>query len=133
MSDSGLATQCRELLGSYDGALAVLGAGTPVLDAAGAVILSFVGDESAALRSRLFVGQIATELALTCGGPTNRARALEALELVAARGLFDRLWIDRCPLLAPLTDEPRFAAARRAIVERAAAVLDAYRSVETGT
>ncbi len=90
-------------------------------------MIGFIGDAAAALRSRLFIGQIATELALASDRPD---RALDALEAAAAHGLFDRLWIDHCPVLAVLAGEPRFTAARRRIVERAASVLAAYRSAD---
>ncbi len=43
MSDADLAARCRELLGSYDGALAVLSPGAAAPDAAGAAVVSFVG------------------------------------------------------------------------------------------
>jgi hypothetical protein len=43
VSDGGLAARCRELLGSYDGTLAMLGPGSTAPDAAGAAIVSFVG------------------------------------------------------------------------------------------
>ena len=90
-------------------------------------MMGFVGDDAAALRSRLFIGQIATEMAMASARPE---RALDALEAAADHGLFDRLWIDHCPLLAPLASEPRFVAVRRRIAERAASVLDAYRGAD---
>lgn len=43
MSAGDLTARCRELLGSYDGALAVLGPGSTPPDVAGAVVVSFVG------------------------------------------------------------------------------------------
>ena len=96
-------------------------------DADWAWLLGLVANPGAALRGRLFVGQVATELALYAGDPT---RALAALETTAALGLFDTVWIERCPLLAAIADEPRLAAARAAVAERAAAVLAAYRAGE---
>jgi serine/threonine-protein kinase len=92
-------------------------------------MMRFVGEPQAALRSRLFAGQVAVELAMACD---QRARALDALERAADQGLFDAAWIDACPLLAPLAGDPRFLAARRRVTDRAAQVLAAYRAADLG-
>jgi serine/threonine-protein kinase len=90
-------------------------------------LLELMGDRAGALRSRLFLGQIATELALASDRPD---RALDALDAATQLGLFDLLWIDNCPLLASLAGEPRLATARRKVADRAASVLAAYRTVD---
>lgn len=43
MSDPDLAARCRELLGAYDGALAVLGPDVPPPAGSGAAVVSFLG------------------------------------------------------------------------------------------
>jgi eukaryotic-like serine/threonine-protein kinase len=55
----------------------------------------------------------------------DRERALDALERAARTGLADVAWFDRCPLLAPLREDPRFAAARVPVAARAEGIIDA--------
>ena len=54
-----------------------------------------------------------------------RALALDYLEHCSAAGLHDRVWLTRCPLLAPLRAEPRYAAVAATLAARARSVLDA--------
>jgi eukaryotic-like serine/threonine-protein kinase len=53
--------------------------------------------------------------------------ALEYIELGVDAGLQDRVWLERCPLLAPLRDRPRFRELSDIVVARATAVLAAVR------
>jgi serine/threonine-protein kinase len=48
--------------------------------------------------------------------------AVRAIETAAKAGLFDLSWADGCPLLEPVRQDPRFAALRAQIAERAAQV-----------
>ena len=47
-----------------------------------------------------------------------RDPALDALERAVAAGMFDRTWLERCPLLDPLRSNPRFAAATADVARR---------------
>ncbi|XYH95736.1 protein kinase domain-containing protein [Sorangium sp. So ce1128] len=76
-----------------------------------------------ALRRSSFLRQIQAE---TAGFLGERELALTALELSLADGLFDLPWIERCPVLAPLRGEPRFAAIHAEVERRASAVIAAY-------
>jgi serine/threonine-protein kinase len=51
-----------------------------------------------------------SELWLLLGQPE---RALEELDRASKAGLLDLLWLDHCPLLAPLRSAPEFAEVRR--------------------
>jgi serine/threonine-protein kinase len=70
-------------------------------------------------RQRTWFLQLAIE-AYAVGGAT--ARALEALEHASELPLVDVLWMDRCPLLAALRPDRRFAHARSRVAARAAAL-----------
>ncbi|MCE9577052.1 MAG: protein kinase [Deltaproteobacteria bacterium] len=90
-------------------------------------MMTFVGEPTAALRSRLFAGQVAVELAAACGMPD---RAMAALGATVDTGLFDQAWLEGCPLIAPLVGDPRLAELRRRVAERAAQVLAAYHAAD---
>ncbi|HJL14399.1 MAG TPA: protein kinase [Sandaracinaceae bacterium LLY-WYZ-13_1] len=60
--------------------------------------------------------QIATEV---CAYAGERELALEALRRAADEALIDIAWLRRCPLLAPLRDDPRYAEAERVVAGRA--------------
>ncbi|WP_437741251.1 protein kinase [Sorangium sp. So ce1504] len=77
-----------------------------------------------ALRRTSFIRQLQAEFAAFLG---QRELALAALELSLADGLFDLIWLERCPVLAPLRDEPRYAAVHAAVQRRASAVVAVYR------
>jgi serine/threonine-protein kinase len=51
-----------------------------------------------------------------------------ALPDVVDAGLLDLAWMDRCPLLAPLRPLPAFAGLRARVADRAAPVIQAWRS-----
>jgi serine/threonine-protein kinase len=76
-----------------------------------------------AARRRSFYGQIRAELYLFLG---EREMALTALEGADAAHLFDVVWLDRCPIFAPLRGDPRFVAVRAHVAERARLVLEAF-------
>ncbi len=48
--------------------------------------------------------------------------ALDAIEWAVASNLHDLAWMDRCPVLAPLREHPRWAPLRRVVLSRAEAV-----------
>jgi serine/threonine-protein kinase len=73
----------------------------------------------ASSRSGVFVHQVRAEL-LAREGRVDAA--LEDLGLSVAGGLIDVVWVDRCPLLAPLREAPGFAEARAVVETRAAEV-----------
>ncbi|WP_437809767.1 protein kinase domain-containing protein [Sorangium sp. So ce1078] len=77
-----------------------------------------------ALRRTSFMWQLQAEIAAFVG---KSELALTALELSLADGLFDLMWIERCPVFAPLRAEPRFAAIHAAVKRRASAVVAVYR------
>ncbi|WP_437606901.1 serine/threonine-protein kinase [Sorangium sp. So ce834] len=77
-----------------------------------------------ALRRTSFMRQIQAELAAFLGRPE---LALRALELSLADGLFDLIWMERCPLFASLRADPRYAAIQAEVERRASAVVAVYR------
>ncbi|WP_437276649.1 protein kinase [Sorangium sp. So ce375] len=77
-----------------------------------------------ALRRTSFIRQLQAEFAAFLG---QRELALAALELSLADGLFDLIWLERCPVLASLRDDPRYAAVHAEVHRRASAVVAVYR------
>jgi eukaryotic-like serine/threonine-protein kinase len=69
-----------------------------------------------ALRRRLFVLQAFTEIAVNLG---RLERALGFLERAVHEGLTDLLWLDGCPMLAPLRLDPRWFSLRAPVLARA--------------
>jgi serine/threonine-protein kinase len=67
-------------------------------------------------RGRALFFQGSCELSMLLG---RHEAALKALEMAIQVGLFDLLWVDGCPLLAPLRQEPRFQELRAVVAERA--------------
>ena len=70
-------------------------------------------------RQRAFLQQLATEFLCGVGAPS---RALAALEGAAELPLIDVFWLDRCPVLGPIRDDPRFAKVRALVAQRAAEI-----------
>ena len=70
-------------------------------------------------RFTTLIQQIATEVHAAAGDLTT---ALSMLERAAAGALVDAVWMARCPLLAPLRQEPRFVEVERVLTERARAL-----------
>jgi hypothetical protein len=58
--------------------------------------------------------------------------ALDTLASADQRGLIDRVWLDRCPLFQKVHQMPRFIVTRDHVANRAARVLSAFRSTQTG-
>ena len=58
--------------------------------------------------------------------------ALDTLANAEQRGLIDRVWLDHCPLFQKLHQVPRYIATRDLVANRAARVLSAFRSTQTG-
>ncbi|HSN26907.1 MAG TPA: tetratricopeptide repeat protein, partial [Kofleriaceae bacterium] len=52
-------------------------------------------------------------------------RALEIIGIGVGAGLLDMLWMEQCPLLAPLRGRPEFQANAKIVGERARAIVDA--------
>ncbi|KYG10347.1 protein kinase [Sorangium cellulosum] len=77
-----------------------------------------------ALRRTSFLRQLQAELAAFLG---KSELALHALELSLADGLFDLVWMERCPVLASLRADPRYAAIQAEVERRASAVIAVYR------
>lgn len=73
-------------------------------------------------RRRTYFSQVVTELWCKCGDIDN---ALTTLEYANGYGLTDIAWIDRCPSLAPLRSEERFARVRAVVRARAEDVIAA--------
>jgi serine/threonine-protein kinase len=81
-----------------------------------------VAVDSTNKRRHCFVAQLACEAAAHSGNVDALVRILaDAVD----NGLFDRHWMDRCPMLAPYRDEPRVQALRTVIAKRADAIRDA--------
>jgi serine/threonine-protein kinase len=91
----------------------------------GAPDLQTVAEGVRGLRGRLYLLQIAAEIH---GFLRDRPRTLAAVESAARHGLLDRLWVERCPLLDDVRDDPRFQAAQADVQRRAEDILFAYRA-----
>jgi serine/threonine-protein kinase len=74
------------------------------------------------LRMRATLSQFMAEFLLFAGDPDE---ALRWIQISCDSGLQDRMWFERCPMLAPLRSRPEFQAAQAAVVERAEAVVSA--------
>ena len=73
----------------------------------------------ASLRRRSYFYQLSAEFQMLRG---DHDAALDSLERATEVLLFDVLWLDRCPLLAPLRDDPRFSRLRAICGARAAQI-----------
>jgi hypothetical protein len=76
-----------------------------------------IGPDAASPRQRAFSHQIATEFFCAAG---RHEEAIAALTKSADLALIDVLWMDRCPVLGPIRDDPRFARARALVAARGA-------------
>jgi serine/threonine-protein kinase len=90
--------------------------GEPLADQV-AIFSQLVAPEAASPRQRAFSHQIATEF-FCAGGRVEEA--LASLSKSADLALIDVLWMDRCPPLSLIRDDPRFAQARAVVAARAA-------------
>lgn len=85
-----------------------------------------VRDTTYSRRRVAFHGQMRCELKLACGLVED---AVQELKIADGNGLSDLLWIEKCPVLAPIRHRPEFAEARRNTLTRAkrvAEILDPY-------
>lgn len=67
-------------------------------------------------RVRSLVLQVAVEVASATGNPMD---AMEYLDRASHEALVDLQWLEKCPLVKPLHPEPRFAAIRQRVRDRA--------------
>ncbi len=74
-------------------------------------------------RRRSFFLQLYAEVAAFAH---DRERTLRGIELSVDAGLTDLQWLERCPLLDEIRADPRFAALRDRVAERAAAAVAAF-------
>ncbi len=74
-------------------------------------------------RRRAFLGQIIAEVA--CGAGDLEV-GLAMLTMAVDSGLFDRHWLERCPLLVHLRADPRYPPLHARVASRAHAILDAF-------
>jgi len=81
-----------------------------------------MADDAGGSRRRAFVGQIVCEVA---AGSGDLDTAFAMLALAVQHGLFDRHWLERCPLLDALRADPRFPPLHAKVTARAHAILDA--------
>ena len=83
-----------------------------------------VGTTSSSPRGRSFYHQMEVELYLLSGDTDSAIRSLaRAVDI----GLFDRMWLDGCPLLAALRSDLRFHALRKIVVDRTTEIRTALR------
>ena len=87
-----------------------------------ASILTQFGDTNDVMRRRSFFAQVVTEMWCVFG---DTAAALQAVERAADARLSDLSWLDRCPSLDVIREEPRFKAVRELVAERARQTLEA--------
>jgi len=105
-------------------------AGEPWDQAAWLELLDELVDPARPRRMMLVALQRCIEAAMSVG---QTAPALDVLERTIALGLIDIVWLDRCPLLAPLiTTSERGRALRETLAARAARLRDAFRLVGQG-
>jgi serine/threonine-protein kinase len=76
-------------------------------------------------RSRSFFHQLQTEAFMTRKQPD---AAIRALARSVDAGLFDWMWLDRCPLLNDLRRDLRFQALRKIVIERATRIQNVLRT-----
>ncbi len=76
------------------------------------------------VRRRAANAQFMAELLMFVGHPED---AMTYIEVAIDAGLQDRVWLERCPLLAPLRERPRFQELATLVGNRADAVIAAVR------
>lgn len=87
-------------------------------------------DASRPLRRVCFNAQIHAEVLLAVSRPEE---ALAMLKIADAAGFIDVLWIDRCPLVAPLRGHPDFATFEAHVRMRASRIVAAFDRAGTAT
>ena len=88
------------------------------------LFFSNLSSDQSSPRSRTFFFQLNTE---ACMVRKQHDAAIRALARSVDAGLFDWLWLDRCPLLADLRRDLRFQALRKIVVERATRIQSVLR------
>jgi serine/threonine-protein kinase len=78
--------------------------------------------EGVSSRRRSYVCQLGAELA---GFGGDAAQAIRFIEIAERCGLFDLLWMERCPLLDTVRGDPQFPALLDRVARRAEAMADA--------
>jgi hypothetical protein len=71
--------------------------------------------------------QIFTEIAVSIG---DIEKGMQSLARAVDLGLYDRTWIDACPVLDTVRSRPEFPELRRRVVELASRILAAYRTAK---
>jgi len=84
-----------------------------------------LASEESSPRSRTFIFQLKTEACMARG---QLDAAVRALARSVDNGLFDWVWLDRCPLLSDLRRDLRFQALRKIVIERATRIQNVLRS-----
>jgi serine/threonine protein kinase len=72
-------------------------------------------------RYLLFLDQLSAEVLARSEHSADRSVVLDHVETAAHAGLFDLEWLDRCPPLRAIADDPRFTAARALVARRVGA------------
>ncbi len=83
-----------------------------------------LASEQSSPRSRTFIYQLKTEACMARRLPD---AAVRALARSVDNGLFDLVWLDRCPLLNDLRRDLRFLALRKIVFERATRIQNVLR------
>jgi hypothetical protein len=76
-------------------------------------------DARGAPKHRAFMYELAAEY---LGAFDQREACLDTIERAAELPMLDIFWLDKCPTLACVRDDPRFQKARATVAARAAAV-----------
>jgi serine/threonine-protein kinase len=85
-------------------------------------LLKFAQSDTPSRRRKTFNCQLSAEAAVFAG---DIDVAVTLISHATDYGLYDYDWLQRCKLLEPLRADPRFAALRAPIKQRADAILDA--------
>ena len=96
--------------------------GAPWAPVRAQIIASATAPGIGSARRRAFVAQVVAEIA---GASGDVATAVAMVQFAVEHGLFDRHWLERCPLLVGLRADPAYPALRARVAARADAVLDA--------
>ena len=86
------------------------------------LVLAAAAKPSPSRRAKAFICQLGAEVAAFAG---DRETSLAMLARASDNCLFDLHWLDRCPLLDSVRDQPGFATVRTIVKHRADAILDA--------
>ncbi len=91
----------------------------------GAMLEAMRSSPATTARSKTLASQLEAEGRAYIG---NREGSIESIGKAIATGLFDAPWLERCPVLASVRDDPALAEGRILVRARARAVLVALRS-----